>query len=606
MSDPVIYTTVTFAPVQGFIEKSRKLRDLYGSSYLLSFIAQSVCLEAKAQGCTVISPALPDITQGLPNQIIIAGQPGEENIRNALMKSWQWIVKGCQEWIKDNISSSAPYSWNRDWNLWSEHTWEFFYVEGQPDESISQVRQRLNEAKRQRAWTAINWQGESSTLSGADAVAYPDMANVLTTGNSELVKDFYDDLRYQLGTHFARWAGLTGVSDEKIREYGAAFIDPKEELSIPELLKRLITHQAIIESLKARRTYSREDYDKISPQLDELQKVVTDDFKVETVSQLKSSIAKDLEVSSFRELNRKDGTEWTGWFMGDGDGASDYLKWVGKQSSESEGKCTQAFSQGMRDWGKNFKANKNHKELSYGRIIYAGGDDFLGVMYRTDDRLAPKTCLQWLSGFKSQVWEKGWGDPKEKITASVGFVWASPQVPQRDVLQHARLAEGSAKKAGKDRVAIRVLFAGGNHLEWVCPWRILAEGLFKKYRDRNGVVNALDKASWTHFYNDVAVLESRHAFGATLKESTEVAISLFDVYFPGLRYFTGNVLDEKNGDIWNQKDEPYKYKVTKAGILGDRKSYIEEDVLNVEKMNKSINEWVINLAKVGFYLCSNS
>ena len=51
MSDPVIYTAVTFAPVQGFIEKSRKLRDLYGSSYLLSFIAQSVCLEAQAQGC---------------------------------------------------------------------------------------------------------------------------------------------------------------------------------------------------------------------------------------------------------------------------------------------------------------------------------------------------------------------------------------------------------------------------------------------------------------------------------------------------------------------------------------------------------------------------
>ena len=594
MSDPVIYTTVTFAPVQGFIEKSRKLRDLYGSSYLLSFIAQSVCLEAHAQGCKVISPALPDITQGLPNQIIIVGQPGEENIRNALMKSWQWIVKGCQEWIQENISSSVPYSWNRDWNLWSERTWEFFYVEGGPGESISQVRQRLNEAKRQRAWTAINWQGESSTLSGADAVAYPDMANVLTTGNSELVRDFYDDLRYQLGIHFARWAGLTGISDERIREYGAAFIDPKEELSIPELLKRLITHQAIIESLKDRRTHSREDYDKISPQLDELQKVVRDDFKVETVSQLKSSIAKDLEVSSFRDLNRKDGTEWTGWFMGDGDGASEYLKWVGKQSSESEGKCTQAFSKGMRDWGKIFKANENHEELSHGRIIYAGGDDFLGVMYRTDDRLAPKTCLQWLSGFKSQVWEKGWDDPKKKITASVGFVWASPQVPQRDVLQHTRLAEGAAKRSGKDRVAIRVLFAGGNHLEWVCPWRILEEGLFEKYRDRNGVVNALGNASWTHFYNDVAVLESRHAFGATLKESTEVAIALMRVYFPEW----DELMSEVN--YWNVKN---KYKVTKAGILGNRLDYEPE---GSKKINLAINEWVINLAKVGFYLCSNS
>ena len=596
MSDSMIYTAVTFAPVQGFIEKSRKLRDLYGSSYLLSFIAQSVCLEAQAQGGVIISPALPDITQGLPNQIIIQGQPGEENIRNALMKSWQWIVNGCQEWIEHNVLDSRSYTWNRDWNLWSTQAWEFFYVEGHKGESISQVRQRLNEAKRQRAWTAINWQGESSTLSGADAVAYPDMANVLTTGNSALVQDFYDDLRYQLGAHFAEWAGLDRASDEKIREYGAAFIDPKEELSIPELVKRLITHQAIIESLKAQRTRNHGDHDRISLQLDELQKVVSQDFKVETVSQLKSSITNDLEVSSFRDLNRKDGTEWTGWFMGDGDGASDYLKYLGKQSDKSEREFTQSFSKGMRDWGKAFKQNRTRVALPHGRVIYAGGDDFLGVLYQKEGAIAPRVCLEWLGRFKSQVWDKlvPWEGEYEKITASVGFVWASPQVPQRDVLQHARSAEASAKRSGKDRVAIRVLFAGGNHLEWGCPWWILESRLFEKYRDRNGVVNALDKASWTHFYNDVAVLESRHAFGATLKESTEVAIALVQVYFPEWQDLVSEV------NYWNVKNE---YKVTKAGILGNRSDYEPE---GSKSINLAINEWVINLAKVGFYLCSNS
>jgi len=192
------------------------------------------------------------------------------------------------------------------------------------------------------------------------------------------------------------------------------------------------------------------------------------------------------------------------------------------------------------------------------------------------------------------VWEKGWSDPKKKITASVGFVWASPQVPQRDVLQHARSAETSAKKSGKDRVAIRVLFAGGNHLEWVCPWWILEAGLFEKYRDRNGVVNGLDNASWTHFYNDVAVLESRHAFGATMKESTEVAIALMRVYFPDWE----DLMSEENR--WNLKNE---YKVTKAGILGNQSDYEPKGSKNI---NLAINEWVINLAKVGFYLCSNT
>ncbi|MFN7715048.1 MAG: type III-B CRISPR-associated protein Cas10/Cmr2, partial [Pseudanabaenaceae cyanobacterium] len=36
------YTVITFAPVQGFIEKSRKLRDLYGASQILSYL--SYCL----------------------------------------------------------------------------------------------------------------------------------------------------------------------------------------------------------------------------------------------------------------------------------------------------------------------------------------------------------------------------------------------------------------------------------------------------------------------------------------------------------------------------------------------------------------------------------
>ncbi|MBW4442550.1 MAG: hypothetical protein KME10_15220 [Plectolyngbya sp. WJT66-NPBG17] len=38
-----IYTAITFAPVQGFIEKSRKLRDLYGSSFILSYLANALC-----------------------------------------------------------------------------------------------------------------------------------------------------------------------------------------------------------------------------------------------------------------------------------------------------------------------------------------------------------------------------------------------------------------------------------------------------------------------------------------------------------------------------------------------------------------------------------
>ncbi len=610
-NSPPIYTAVTFAPVQGFIEKSRKLRDLYGSSYLLSFLAQAICIAAEKHGCTVISPALPDITQGLPNQIIVAGDLPEQAARASLMDSWRWMVNGCQEWIQHQFEDSEKFEWNREWNQWAEHTWEIFWVQGEPHESISQVRQRLNEAKRQRAWTAANWQGESSTLSGADAVAWPGMGQVLASkqkGNLTLVKGaddktpierFYDALSYQLGERFAQQAGLN-VDAEKIREYGCAFIDPDEELSIPEMVKRLVTHLDVIDYLQRRHAYVP-----APPHLAELKRTIEQDFRIVVSSQLKDSVAADLNVQSFCELNRKTEQRWTGWFMGDGDGASDYLKWVGQNSREDEAERTEQFSRGMRDWGEAFKRNAGQKAFPSGRVVYAGGDDFLGVLYHPGKQMPPRDCLQWLADFKTAAWDGlvPWQGSHAKITASVGFVWASPQVPQRDVLQNARSAEGSAKRQGKDRVALRVLFAGGNHLEWVCPWRFL-RGLFEAYRDRQGQVNAFEsRSSWTHFYNDVAVLEARHAFGATGRESTEVAIALFRVYFPAMGHlFDGDLLARSNAAIWNQRDA---YKVLEAGILGQPEAYQVDGLISQGKVNQAVNAWVINLAKVGFYLCSD-
>jgi len=69
----VIYTAITFSPVQGFIEKSRKLRDLYGASLILSYLSKKIIDEAKNQNFTIISPGLPNLAKGMPNRILING-----------------------------------------------------------------------------------------------------------------------------------------------------------------------------------------------------------------------------------------------------------------------------------------------------------------------------------------------------------------------------------------------------------------------------------------------------------------------------------------------------------------------------------------------------
>ncbi|MCX7595283.1 MAG: CRISPR-associated protein, partial [Fischerella sp.] len=97
-------------------------------------------------------------------------------------------------------------------------------------------------------------------------------------------------------------------------------------------------------------------------------------------------------------------------------------------------------------------------------------------------------------------------------------------------------------------------------------------------------------------YNDVAVLESRHAFD---NESTDIALALFEVYFP--QQIVDIIKDENN---WLH-DCNADLTVVRAGILGDRKSYCKDDTEPIDdtKVKKALNNWIINLAKVGFHLC---
>lgn len=114
---------------------------------------------------------------------------------------------------------------------------------------------------------------------------------------------------------------------------------------------------------------------------------------------------------------------------------------------------------------------------------------------------------------------------------------------------------------------------GGNYLEWVCAWWFLS--VLQDYQDRDKGKN------WTHIYNDVAVLKSRHAFAGN---QTDVALALFEVYFGDRHCAT---LKDENC-LWNHKGC--------TGILG-RTNYKD-----TAAECQALNDWIINLALVGFHL----
>ncbi|MFB2646419.1 type III-B CRISPR-associated protein Cas10/Cmr2 [Raphidiopsis sp. BLCC-F218] len=165
------YTAVTFAPVQGFIEKSRKLRDLYGASLILSYLSQKIASYVNQQtDLELISPALPNLQKGMPNRILMRGEMSQETARDIIISAWKEVLKICREWIETEIQNS--YYWEREWNLWGSHTWEIFRGVG---DSIAGAMNDLETKKLSRDWSAINWIGESSSLTGTDGIAFPEL-----------------------------------------------------------------------------------------------------------------------------------------------------------------------------------------------------------------------------------------------------------------------------------------------------------------------------------------------------------------------------------------------------------------------------------------------
>jgi CRISPR-associated protein Cmr2 len=564
------YTAVSFAPVQGFIEKSRKLRDLYGASLILSYLSSRIVQEALCLGLDVISPGLPNVQKGMPNRILIKGKFERNDVQNILLKEWQKILTICRDWIEDNLGiPKDQYYWSQsedqigkhkgEWERWGSHTWEVFWGYGI---SIPDAMEDLETRKLKRDWTGINWIGESSSLTGTDAIAWHQLGKESNQPGRSLneteereLKRFYYRLAWILDDPYSRNHKVRDAipSDEELKEYfklktSGKFIAPGEKLSIPELVKRLVT-------------------------LPKLAK----DIGMETLDE------------GFKEINR-DAGYWTGWFMGDGDKVGDKLQLLATQSEDQMRK----FTLEMRKWGEKFETKPDLFSKGKGRVIYAGGDDFLGVLYSeqtdqnpTSNKLNRMEVLNWLLTLPEhwQELQEHWqelqttldNELQSKFTFSVGFVWAGHQVPQRDVLQHCREAEKRSKSLGRDRVTIRVVFNSGQFVQWTCPWKDL--DILKKYRDRDGKTWE-QNPNWAHIYNDWAQLKARHGILLNEKEKSknpvkkDIPLALLNLYFDQI----GEKINEENR--WDE-------------IAGDN-------------TNLAIVNWLNDLVQVGWQLCHNS
>jgi CRISPR-associated protein Cmr2 len=551
-----IYTAVSFAPVQGFIEKSRKLRDLFGASLILSYLSQRLLEEAKEvpEVKCIISPGFPENQKGMPNKILIEGYWSRDAVEQALLKAWKDLLEQCRIDIETKFAPPpTQYDWQAEWDRWGRYTWEVSWGKG---DSPKRAMDNLETRKLRRAWTAINWIGESSSLTGTDAIAWPQMGALekdpgrsLTKAQQDAQDLFYghlswlfDDPDNRMGEPRPSKEELKVIAEKDENNTGK-FIAANERLSIPELVKRLIT------------------YDNPS----------SDAIKIEKLKE-------NPQDPEFKDIHREAGY-WSGWFMGDGDGVGDNLC---KIAQRHEPQRLKLFSEKMRNWGKTFQEDQARIPNGTVRVIYAGGDDFLGVIYSEEtkkkapppEKIKPIDALEWLIALPDQ-WKGLQNDLQQTFdviqTYSVGFVWAGHQVPQRDILQHCRETEQCSKALDKNRVTIRIVFNSGQSVQWTCPWGYL--DFLCAYKDRDGKTWG-KSPNWVHLYQDWAHLKFRHAI--QLKESVgtadaRIALRLFDLYF-------------------GQRDR----------LLDNAKWIVGDD------SPAAILQWLDGLVNVGWQLCSST
>ncbi|WP_181279970.1 Cas10/Cmr2 second palm domain-containing protein [Aphanothece minutissima] len=559
-----IFTVVTFAPVQSFISASRKLRDLYGSSLLLSFLAKTIADDVgtwkNADGrnlFAVVSPASIDSARGVPNILVIAGDYSLAQGKAALDRAWAHVLSKCKHWLEGKLPKQPEPFWDRSWHAWQTHAWEFFHAQGA---TIQEARAGLAMRKQQRDWRALNWVGESSTLSGTDAICWPGMDAPRPHGPwsreaDEGCRTFMKSLNQEdvLGEVFSGESRLG---------------DAEEQISIPELVKRLVTYREVARQVLLP-PVRPEDQASASP-----------------ADPLYQRALEVLLPSHFRAVAN---SPLKCWFVADGDSIGEHLEALRVRSDALAGNaCTgrteaevlAEFSGNMRDWAAGLYSRVPSEMSRKATVVYAGGDDLLGALHAAprnerageDRALSSHDLFHWLESVFPSLWEanaevggRRHSKSGQPLSISMGLVVAQRRVPQREALQHAREAESSAKDGGRNRFGLRVLFANGQHLEWICPWWLMAkhspddpqrpgQNLRMHYCDREGrkhqrpsshashPIQPSPAPKWRHLAEDVQYLVNRSALqgrsrGLELADqarSEAIATALWKVYFPDL------------------------------------------------------------------------
>lgn len=450
----------TIGPVQSFIAQARKAQDLWAGSQLLSELITEAIGQARKTSNQFECIFPYEYATTKPNRFVAKVEV--DNIKN--------FGDALKEWIKTKLLKIAEDSFNHQpfYELAKPQLEDFLevywaavlYDESNYQTNYGLLERTLGAVKNYRAYPQFSEQGRKCAMNGFYNALFYRRNDKDTDTITRLQERKFLDKKGLVFTHFEhsklqKGEGLCGISFMK-RFY-------KADKAFPSVSNVALMHLWQNETIKNSSEFNKvllcdgkslAKIDELNAQLLYSENINEDYFKQQDITKCTVDVA-ETNLTQLSQLVKAQNLKFNKYYaivLFDVDSMGSHV------SASKSIKEHQSLSKKLSDyatWATNYVDNGR------GKTIYAGGDDFMGM-------LNLNTLFETIEGLR-----KAFGNQfqAEGFTFSAGIALAHYKTPLGEVLNYARKMEHKAKdREGKNAFGMAVLKHSGEIHETVLPW----------------------------------------------------------------------------------------------------------------------------------------
>lgn len=508
---------LSIGPVQGFVAQSRRTRDLWGSSYLLSFLAAHAMHGAEKAGGRIIRPVPagdrlyqwvtgrregpPPGIGTLPNHFVVEVDGDPKSVAgagiDALETAWKRVCEAVWERFAEHACSAGDgtqHIWNRQtcgfweviWTAGSGRTghaagallarrkhWRSHRLPEEPGDKCTvmpdlqelsgYVRAESRESKesQDRFWRRVRKRtGDLELRDNERLCAVALVKRLFPKVAKEAVGWEMNTVHWPSTVYVAAVPWIRRVVDapQQVKQQGEEYAKAlsKDAKGVPIVAERH-PQFAGLDGPEAG------DFPKLDANYlhdawvkNERQCPLAEDATDETRERLSRQLKAIYDAKDQAGEKLGPPSSFYALLLADGDRLG---RLVSKQGGGRVGRSLANFTEKVQ------KIVREHD----GVTVYAGGDDVLAILPVP----GALSCAASLSCGYQSAFEEEFGESVPGATLSASVVFAQVRFPLRSVLETAhRLLDQVAKDGnGRNSLAAGVLKPGGLNCQWVTTWK---------------------------------------------------------------------------------------------------------------------------------------